>query len=156
MKRILWLIAIGAAFWGLPRLSHPAVDLGKLEPVEAVLLSFGDSGVVMETDTGAKGDGVSLQDAVDDLFRSSGSEVFLDTTAKLLISGDVGTNWETIYALFRPSCAVCRVEQNVDLKEATEYLTIHQPRMNLNGLRAGDRDWQTLRMEEGSGYLEPE
>ena len=156
MKRIFWLIGIAAAVWGLPRLSHPAVDVGKLEPVEAVLLTFGGSGVEVETDTGAKGHGPSLQDAVEDLRRGAETQVFLDTAGKLLISGEAGENWNEIYTLFRPSCLVCKAEGDVDLKTAAAYLAVHKPEMNLNRLRTGASSWQVFRIEEGRGCLEPE
>lgn len=156
MKRILWLIVAVAAVWGLPRLSHPAVDVGKLEPIETALLTFGEAEVTVETDTGAKGFGPSLAEAMADLRRSAGTEVFLDTTAKLLISGEPGTQWEAIFEMFRPSCLVCRTEEKADLEAATAYLSVHPPKRNLNQIRAGEENLQIFRLEEGRGSLEPE
>ena len=156
MKRILWLIGLAAAVWGLPRLSHPAVDVGKLDPVETLLLTFEESGVTVETDTGKKGQGSTFGNAVEDLYRNGDTEIFLDTTANLLISGEAGESWEEIYALIRPSCRICKVEGSVDLKKATEYLSVHKPNLSLNRLRSGLGKWETLRRKEGGEFLELE
>lgn len=156
MKRALWLAVVLAAVWGLPRLSHPAVDIGKLEPVETVLLILEKDGIRVETDTGAVGFGDTLEDSVEKLRRSSATEVYLDTTSKLLVAGEAGEHWKDVMDFFRPSCVVCLADEGIDLEQATEYLSVHKPEMTLNRLRAGERNWQRLYMEEGRGRLEPE
>ena len=156
MKRILWTVMIGVAVWALPRLSHPAVDVGKLDPVETVLLIADETGIRMKTDTGATGAGATLEKAWQDLYNGTGKNVFSDTTSKLILLGEMSPYWEEIYGFFRPSCLVCRAEEEIDLKMATEYLSRHRPALNLNRLRAGERNWETLRMKGGKGCLEPE
>lgn len=155
MKRVLWLLAALVAVWGLPRLAHPAVDIGKLEPVETILLVMEADGIRMETDTGAVGYGETLEAAVEDLRRSTPAEVYLDTANKLLIAGDAGAHWGSIMELFRPSCVVCRADREIDLQDATEYLSVHKPELTLNQLRAGEENWQYLTIREGRGMLEP-
>lgn len=156
MKRVIWLAVLGAAVWGLPRLSHPAMDIGKLEPVETVLLETGESGIRIRTDSGATGWGKTLEDAIADLEQSTSSELFLDTTSKLMIAGELEPYWQEIQDTFRPSARICRVEGQVDLEEATEYLSVHQPKMTLNSLRVGENNWQILTIKEGRGQLVPE
>lgn len=156
MKRILWAAALASAVWVLPRLSHPAVDVGKLEPVETVLLRIGENEIVVYTDTGAAGNGRTLKEAWEELRSTAGAEVFPDTASKLLIWGDPAVCRKEILEMFRPSCLVCRAEGWIDPESATRYLSVHKPRLNLNRLRAGEEDWQTLKMEEGRGWLEPE
>ena len=64
MKKYFWGILALAAVWMIPRLSHPAVDIGKLEPVETMLLTVEEQGISIKTDTGAEGYGVTLEGAV--------------------------------------------------------------------------------------------
>ncbi len=156
MKRILWMTAIIASVWVLPRLSHPAVDIGKLDPVETVLLKIDDRMITLETDLGPSGSGETLEEAIRALRKSASSEIYLDTTNKLLISGNADAYWSEIMDVFRPSSRVCRILEEPDLKEATKYLTAHEPELTLNRIRAGERNWEILIIKEGRGQLVPE
>lgn len=153
IKRILGAALVLAAVWGLPRLSHPAVDIGKLEPVEAVRLTAMENGIRVETDTGAKGMGRTLEEAVADLRKGTAGEVFLETADKLLISGDLTEFWNEIFALFRPACQVYLTEDEVDLNEAAEYLDTHPSGQTLGRLRGGLGELPVLKMQEGRGQL---
>lgn len=152
MKRMIWLGILIGAVWVLPRLSHPAVDLGKLDPVEAIRITQDAQGVTVETDQGNTGFGETLTHALGDLRESAGSHLFLDTTENILITGtpDLGE----IMNAFRPSARICITEGNVDLQAAADYLSTHKPEMTLNKLRAGEIIWQILKMNDGRGSLE--
>lgn len=155
LKRIFLAFLAGAAVWFMPRLEHPATDIGRLEPVEAVRLTVTESGVLLETDTGSSGAGKTLEEAAADLKNGAPGEVFLETADKLLITGDLGTNWETVYELFRPGCQVCAVQGEVDLIQAAAYLEVHRSGLNLGQLRGNLGTWSELIMEEGRGRLVP-
>ena len=154
MKKLGLILLIGAAAWLMGRLPHPAVDIGKLEPVEVVLLTATDQGIRMETDTGAWGEGETLEDAVTTLKQADSSEVFLDTAEKVLIRGDMTNYWAEIWVHFRPAAQVCLVRDEVDLQEAADYLTMHPTGLTLGKLRAGLGEWKTLTITEGRGRLE--
>lgn len=151
MKKYFWGILALAAVWIFPRLSHPAVDIGKLEPVETVLLTVEEQGISIKTDTGAEGYGVTLEEAVTALMAQADSNVYLDTASKLLISGNAEAYWDEIFELFRPSCYVYGVNGNVNPEEATAYLSVHENGVTLNRLRAGEKEWCILIVEEGRG-----
>ena len=153
MKRLLWAVVIIAAVWGVPRLSHPAVDIGKLEPVEAVLLVGTETNITIQTNSGAEGTGRTLAKAIRDLRNSTGKEIYLDTTNKILVAGEMDGYWEELLITFRPSCKICEVNAKIDLKRAAEYLSVHKPEMTLNRMRSGETEWQILIMEEGRGRL---
>ena len=153
MKRVLWIALLAAGVWLLPRLSHPAVDLGKLEPVETVLLTAEEDGIRIETDTDAEGFGATLAEAIEDLQQGTGANVYLDTTNKLLIKGEMEDYWGEILEFFRPSCHVYGVQEKVDLMEVTEYLSVHKGTITLNRIRAGEVAWVILEMKEGRGRL---
>lgn len=145
-----------AALWALSRLPHPATDIGKLDPVSAVLLTRTETGIRVDTEGGAWGEGVTLADAVEQLKRASSKEVFLETADKILISGNMSGYWEEIYVLFRPACQVCRVIGKPDLKEAAAYLTLHPTNQTLGMLRGGLGKREILILSEGRGILVPE
>ena len=154
MKKIGLILLTGAAAWLMSRLPHPAVDIGKLEPVEVVLLTATDEGIRLETDTGAWGEGKTLKDAVAALKQADSKEVFLDTAEKLLICGDMTDYWQEIWIHFRPAAQVCLVTDNVDLQEAAGYLSMHPTGLTLGKLRVGLGEWKTLTITEGRGRLE--
>lgn len=156
MKKYFWGILAVTAVWFLPRLSHPAVDIGKLNPVETVLLTVEEQGISIKTDTGAEGYGVTLEEAMTTLMAQADTNIYLDTTNKLLILGDPEAYWGEIFELFRPSCRVYGVKGNVNPGEATAYLSVHEKSVTLNRLRAGEKEWYVLTMEEGRGILEGE
>lgn len=156
MKRIGWIGAVLAVLWLGPRLSHPAVDIGKLEPVELVLLTVSEDGVRLETDTGCYGVGRTPRQAAKALREGAPGEVYLDTTDKLLILGEVEEwMWRELYEIFRPSCRVYRVEQVPDIQVAASYLSAHKGGMTLNEHRGGLEKWDTLMQSEGRGQLVP-
>lgn len=153
MKRIVWIAAAVAAVWLLGKLSHPAVDIGKLDPVEVVRLVRMERGIQLETDSGAKGQGESLKAAVADLRRGIGAEVFLDTVDKLILVGNMDGYWEEILAEFRPACQICYGNENMDLKDAAQYLRIHPSEQTIGGIRGGAVGIPVLRMNDGRGQL---
>lgn len=156
MKKILLWAALLAAVWGLPRLAHPAVDIGKLEPVETVLLTGEGMMITLETDSGGIGSGVTLEEAIQDLKEKASGEIYLDTTNKILLRGNAEAWQREILAVFRPSSRICKAEGDVDIQEATKFLAIHRPDKTLNHLRSGQSIRQILIMREGRGQLVPE
>lgn len=155
-KKTAGAILVVAALWVLSRLPHPATDIGKLEPVSIVQLTRTDSGIRVDTDSGAWGEGMTLANAVEQLKRASSKAVFLETADKVLISGNIRDYWEEIYGLFRPACQICWVIGSPDLKEAGQYLSIHPTDQTLGQLRGGLGKREILILSEGRGILVPE
>ena len=153
MKRIVWLVAAVVAVWFLGKLSHPAVDIGKLEPVEAVRLVRTQGGIILETDSGATGRGGTLKAAVADLRRGIGAEVFLETADKLILVGNMDGYWGGILTEFRPTCQICYGNMDMDLKEAARYLEIHPAKQTIGGIRGGSKGIPLLNMNDGRGEL---
>lgn len=154
MRRWLYALLALAAVGTLSRLPHPAVDVGKLEPVAVVLIRAEEGQIILETDTGAIGAGEDLPAAVAELKDGASGEIFLDTADHVLLLGNVSEVIPAIWQEFRPACTVCRVAGEADLEAAAEYLAIHRPEVTLAKLRAGERHLETLRLEEGRGSLE--
>lgn len=154
LKKAGAAILLLAAVWVLPRLSHPGVDIGKLEPAEAVQIIAGEDGIRIVTDGGAWGEGQTLEQAVIHLKSGAPAEVFLETADKLVITGPFD-DWETVYRLFRPACRACIAREELDLQEAVGYLRIHPPEQTLGMLRAGAECLRVLEIKEGRGQLVP-
>ena len=134
MKKWLYLTAALAVVGILSRLPHPARDIAKLEPVQAVYLYMEDGTLNIETDTGDSGSGPSLTASYSDMRSKADGEIFLDT-AEYLILGPGVTITPDFYDLLRPSCKVCICETRPDLEAASDYLHIHRPETDLAHLR---------------------
>lgn len=135
MKRWLLLSAALAAVAILSRLPHPARDISGLEPVEVVWLHMEESGLVIETDTGAKGTGKTLSEASEDMKKTASAEIFLDTAEYLIMDPNIPVSGDC-FALFRPDCKVCFTAASPDLEKAADYFRTHTPSIRLSELRA--------------------
>ena len=134
MKKWLVFAAAVTAVAILSRRPHPARDVARLEPVQAVYIYQKNGTLCIETDTGAAGSGKTLTEAAADLKASASGEIFLDTAEFLLIDPEV-TITTDIHTLLRPTCGVTFTHATPDLQAAADYLTIHQPFVTLLELR---------------------
>lgn len=134
MKKWLVFAAAVTAVAILSRRPHPARDVARLEPVQAVYIYQKNGTLCIETDTGAAGSGKTLTEAAADLKASASGEIFLDTAEFLLIDPEV-TITTDFHTLLRPTCGVTFTHATPDLQAAADYLTIHQPFVTLLELR---------------------
>lgn len=135
MKKWLYLIAAFAAVGVLSRLPHPAQDVAKLAPVQAVYIYMEDGLLHLRTDTGSHGSGPNLIAAEADMRSNAAKEVYLDTAEFLILHPDVPIT-EDFFALLSPSCRVCYTQMTPDLPTAAQYLSTHTPDLRLSHLRA--------------------
>ena len=134
MKKWLIFLAVLTAVAILSRRPHPARDVARLEPVQAVYIYQKNGTLCIETDNGAAGSGKTLTEAAADLKASASGEIFLDTAEFLLIDPEV-TITTDFHTLLRPTCGVTFTHATPDLQAAADYLTIHQPFVTLLELR---------------------
>ena len=134
MKKWLIFLAVLTAVAILSRRPHPARDVARLEPVQAVYIHQKNGTLCIETDTGAAGSGNTLTEAAADLKASASGEIFLDTAEFLLIDPEV-TITADFHTLLRPTCGVTFTTAPPDLQATADYLTIHQPFVTLLELR---------------------
>lgn len=150
MKKWLWIPAVLAAAWLLPRLPHPAVDVADLEPVALVRLEYENGQYRMTTDTGAEAVGSTIEAAADAMKRKASGVILLDTAEVVLLEPDVPVTAELCRVL-RPACKVCYASGELDLPAAAAYLQVHPPVLTLAHLAAGERDLEWLKMEVETG-----
>lgn len=134
MKKWLLLIALLITVAILSHRPHPARDVAKLEPVQAVYVYLNDGDLCIETDTGARGTGKTLAEAADHMKASASGEIFMDTAEFLLLDPTVPIT-EEFHTLLRPTCKVTPTQNPPDLQAASNYLTIHTPPITLSELR---------------------
>ena len=135
MKKWLFLTAVLIAVAVLSRRPHPARDVAKLEPVQVVYVCIDGAELSVETDTGAKGTGVTLAEAAADMKAKASGEVFLDTAEFLLIHPAVPIT-EEFHTLLRPTCRVILATAAPDFQAVSDYLSVHTPPRTLSDLKA--------------------
>ena len=134
MKKWLYLAAGLAALGLLSRLPHPARDIAKLDPVQAVYLYMDEGVLHMQTDTGDHGSGRTLTEAARDMKANADKTIFLDTAEFLILQPDVMVTPE-LYTLLRPACCVVFTDRIPDLPAAVQYLAAHRPELTIAKLR---------------------
>jgi hypothetical protein len=146
MKKWLVFAAAVTAVAILSRRPHPARDVARLEPVQAVYIYQKNGTLCIETDTGAAGSGNTLTEAAADLKASASGEIFLDTAEFLLIDPEV-TITADFHTLLRPTCGVTFTTAPPDLQAVSEFLSVHTPKRTLLALRIGITQHSDLRTQ---------
>jgi len=147
-KWIVYVLALAA----IPVLSFGGLggeDVGKLSPVQAVMVNTEKDGLRILTDGGQGGWGKDVTSAMEDLNATSSARVFLDTADYLLLEPGTEIWLPKLQQYLRPSCSVCYVSVTVDPAEAATYLQLHQPKLTLTQYEAGQRGLPTLIYNEG-------
>lgn len=134
MKKWLLLTAVLIAVAILSHRPHPARDVAKLEPVQAVYVYANGRELCIETDTGAKGTGKNLTEAAANMKANASAELFLDTAEFLLLDPTIPIT-EEFHTLLRPTCKVTWIVDPPDLQAASAYLSIHTSSCTLSELR---------------------
>lgn len=123
MKRKMAYILVIGVMLLIP--AH-GIDVGRLRPVEAVQISQKEGSICIRTDTGDIGTGENLEEAYEDMKKTSSGNVFLDTAAYLIIEGEAPER-EILLQYFRPKSRICRASGEVDICKAVQYLALHRP-----------------------------
>lgn len=144
-KWIVLLLAIPILSFG----SLGGEDVGKLDPIQGLMITQENGMMHILTDSGQKGSGTDGASAVEALMRTSSSKVFLDTAEYLLLTPETEQWLPQLKAYLRPSCRICYVLGTVDLQEAVKYLQLHQQSVSLTQYEAGQRELPTLIYNEG-------
>lgn len=122
MKKILAYVAA----LGLLMLSPvEEADVGRLHPVEVVMISRDGDEIVMMTDTGDRGKGSDGLNALEDLKKTTPGTIYLDTAQYLLIGEGAEDVVEQLRSVLKKLVRVCKAENEVDLRDAAAYLSVH-------------------------------
>ena len=136
-------------------LGFSGTDVGKLLPVEAVRISSEAGKVLVETDTGDKGAGADLKEALENLRDTAAGNVFLETADYLILQFGCEKYLAELCHVLRPSCGLCLEEKQTDLQKATEFLAVHRLRITMRDWCGGEEEIPMLVEREGRVQLVP-
>jgi hypothetical protein len=147
LKRVL-LLAIGVSFVVLAGLlPFDGTDIAKLHPVEVLAVSRKGDAYVLQTDSGMKGVGKNVEEALHDLQLSTAGNIFLDTANYLLISPDCADVIMPLWNCIRPACQVYYYECEGIYAEIGRYLESHPSQATVLRCLQGEKEIPRLRIE---------
>ena len=106
-------------------------DVGKLAPAEVVYVQSVGELVSIRTDMGNIGLGGDLEEAFEDLEKTTPGKVFLDTADYLLVDAASKLLLPELAERLKGDCRVCQTEGVADLSGAAAYLDAHPPGVKL-------------------------
>ncbi len=128
MRKIIYAaVLIGLLFAPVQRL-----DVAKLEPVQTVALYMEEQQLVLETDTGNKGKGKNLANAIKDLEEKTPGVIYLDTAQYLLVTEETEALLQSLDEYLQQDVKVSKWDGKSSVKSAAQYLRI---RNDLHTLR---------------------
>lgn len=122
MKRWILYIAILALVAAAPTKS---MNIGKLLPVKAVGVYKEENWFRIETDTGNRGFGGTVSQALRNMKDTASGTIYLDTAEYLILTKDTQTAAQELEPELRPSVRVCMAAKKMDLAKVAEYLDVH-------------------------------
>ena len=129
MKRWILYTLVAAGFLLLPK--GQGVDIGKLIPTELIYIYKDQDRIVVETDTGNSGEGITLEKALEDLHATASGTVFLDTVQYALVTEDTKDLLPELESVLRLSTNVILATADVDPAKTALYLTSQNPEVTL-------------------------
>lgn len=136
MKRIVIYIAVLALLTLAPVKS---AEIGKLRPVEVVVVHRQEDMLVLSTDTGDVGSGTDALAALENLKATTPGTIYLDTAEYLLLTEGAEDAVQQLRNVLKKSVRVCMADSVVDLKEAAKFLPVHGNLPRLKYWKAGDK-----------------
>ena len=126
MKAIIYLSILAAV------LLYPVkgTDVGKLIPVEVVAVSESDGRITVAADTGDRGQGRTIDEALADMKDKAAGYIYLDTAEYLILE----TGMEDVAALreyLKGNVKVCHGREGIPLEGIADYLSAHEPGVRL-------------------------
>ena len=122
MKRILLYVLVMAAALIVPVKSN---DVGKLRPVQAVMVSREAGSVIIRTDTDDTGTGTDVLSALENLKATTPAVIYLDTAQFLLLTQDVLEEVQSLRAVMKKDVQVCLANGDVLREETAQFLRVH-------------------------------
>lgn len=134
MKRIILYCLILGAMLAIP---VERLDVGKLEPVQAVWMHKEADRIVLETDTEDQGIGRSVDEALADLEKRCLGIIYLDTAQYLLVSEDAVDQIEHLRRHLKGSVKVCLWKGRGQVKDGAKYMAAHESGCKLSEWKQG-------------------
>ena len=121
-KIILYIVVLGLLLLG-----GRGTDIGQLRPIEVVHLYEKGGHLLLKTDTGDMGWGLTVNQAVEKLKDTTPGEIYLDTADYLLLEEGMEEYIPILKGYLKGKTRVAYASEDVDLEEVAAYLRIHRP-----------------------------
>lgn len=131
MKKVKILLYI-LIFAGLFFIPLESVEIANLEPVQGVWVYEENGNIVLETDTEAKGIGITVAEAMSDMKEHSPGVIYLDTAQYLFVSETAQEQISALQPYLKASVRLCKWEGQGSLKNAIEYADAHKVGVKLS------------------------
>lgn len=132
MRMVLYIVMLALLFLA----PVERLDVAKLEPVQTVAVYINDAAVILETDTGDKGEGADVEGALEDLEENTPGVIYLDTAQYLLVSEQAESYVDSLREYLSPSVRACLWDEKGSVKDAAQYLDVRSDLPKL-------KDWKT-------------
>ena len=127
MREIRNRIVLYSLALALLLLGRGGTDIGQLQPVEVVQLYEKNGLLILKTDTGDMGWGLTVDEAVRKLKETTPGQIYLDTADYLLIEEGVEASIPALRPYLKRRTTMAFGPEGVDLQETAEYLRVHRP-----------------------------
>ena len=131
MRKLLYGVSLVALLFAPVQ----RLDVAKLEPVQTVALYMEEKQLVLETDTGNKGKGKDLTEAINDLEEKTPGVIYLDTAQYLLVTEETEALLYSLDGYLRQSIKVSKWDGKSSVKSAAQYLRIREDLHTLRYLK---------------------
>lgn len=132
MRAILYICILALLFLA----PVERLDVAKLEPVQTVAVRIESQQVVIETDTKNRGQGRTLQEAVQDLKENTPGVIYLDTAQYLLLTEDAAKHDRELKNYMRLSVKVSMWDGNGSVETAAKYLAVRHDLQRLKDFKS--------------------
>ncbi len=136
MKRIILYCLILGVVLVIP---VKKLDIGKLEPVQAVWAYKENGNIILETDTQDRGEGQSVEQALGDMKVRSPGIIYLDTAQYLLISEEMVERLPELGKHLKDRIEVCLWDGAGEIQDAARYMASHKNGKRLENLDDTDK-----------------
>ena len=150
MKRTLLYVAMLTVALVIP---VERTNLEEMKPVEVVYLYEEADLITLSTDTGDRGSGIDIPEAMSNLRQTTAGIIYLDTANYLLIGKETEVYVKELRPFLKDDVRICIAEGKIDMKTVGQYLRVHQPEVKMENWEAG-RKLQTLKGNGGLKLVE--
>ena len=149
MKRIvLYVLILGTAVL-VPK---ERVDVGKLRPIEVIMICKEDEKIMLVTDTEDVGYGETVEEAFQNMQDTSYGVIYLDTAEYLLITPGTVTQIEYLRTKLKGTTRICQVTEGITTEGVGEYLSAHNELPQLRHWK-NNENLPVLRQKNGRLFI---
>lgn len=118
---LYFLILVTLFFAPLQRM-----EIANLEPIQSVWMSLENDNVILKSDTGDEGSGITVENALADMKQKSKGVVYLDTAEYLFVSESALKEIANVRPYMKDSVYLCKWDGKGSVSEATKYADAHR------------------------------